>query len=366
MKKLISLLLACAMLAMLLVGCGNANNSNTADSKAADDSKQTEAQNTNDSDAGASDNTATGEYDMSKAQGKKVGFTVPTLASDFINYLTQAAVDAFAEIGVECQIDSCDGDVTKQIEQMENYVAMGMDAIIAFPVNGEALGVAAQNAVNAGVPVFAFAMDIPNATSKMISAEESVMGAACGEMASDWIDENYPDAADGSVVVYVMRGSTQPEIVVRSDSIVAKLKENPKITVIEEESENQDDQNVARRMTENQFNANHNIYVFVGCNAECGLGANSYIMSSDSPVKDLSKFAIFIVDENTEVDENIKASITNESAIRGTISMGGIPDTIADMMKGMIPILTEGEIIPRIDGSIFPITADNVDEALNK
>ena len=32
----------------------------------------------------------------------------------------------------------------------------------------------------------------------------------------------------------------------------------------------------------------------------------------------------------------------------------------------MIPILTEGEIIPRIDGSIFPITADNVDEALNK
>ncbi len=124
---------------------------------------------------------------------------------------------------------------------------------------------------------------------------------------------------------------------------------------------------MARRMTENQFNANPNISDIVACNAESGLGANSYIMSlPDSPVKDLSKFAIFMVDENTEVDENIKASITNESAIRGTISMGGIPDTIADMMKGMIPILTEGEIIPRIDGSIFPITADNVDEALNK
>lgn len=367
MKKLISFLLTFAMLAMLLVGCGNANNASTSDSKAADDNKQTEAQAAGDSaDASSSDAAASGDYDMSKAQGKKVGFTVPTLASDFINYLTMAAQDAFKEIGVDCQIDSCDGDVTKQIEQIENYVAMGMDAIVAFPVNGEALGVAVQNAVNAGVPVMAFGMEIPNATTEMISAEETIMGAACGDMASEWIDKTFPDAEDGSVVVYAMRGSTQPEIVVRSDAMIEAIKKNSKVTVIEEESENQDDQNVARRMTENQFNANPDIDVIIACNAESGLGANSFIMSSDSPVKDLDHFGIFMVDETTEVDENIKASINNESAIRGTISMGGIPDTIADLMKGMVPILTESETIPRIDGSIFTITADNVDEALQK
>ena len=364
MKKFLSLLLTFALALTVLAACGK-----TTDAPAADEGKQTEApaaDNGAETEAPAANDAASGEYDMSKAQGKKVGFTVPTLASDFINYLTQAAVDAFAEIGVECQVDSCDGDVTKQIEQIENYVAMGMDAIIAFPINGDALGVAVKNAVDAGVPVFGFAMEIPNVTSEMISAEETVMGAACGDMASEWIDKTFPDAEDGSVVVYALRGSTQPEIVVRSDSMVEAIKKNPKVTVIEEESENQDDQNVARRMTENQFNANPDINVIITCNAESGLGANSFIMSPDSPVKDLDHFAIFMVDETTEVDEKIKASITNESAIRGTISMGGIPDTIADLMKGMVPILTEGEVIPRIDGSIFPITAENVEEALNK
>ena len=336
-KKVLASLLATAMVATLLVGCG---------------AKEAAA--------------PAGEFDLSKAAGKKVGFTVPTLASDFINYLTQAVQGAFAEMDVEVQVDSCDGDVTKQIEQIENYVSMGMDAVIAFPVNGEALGVAVKNATDAGVPVFGFAMEIPNVTSEMISAEETVMGGACGQMASDWVDATFPDAADGEIKVAALRGSTQPELVVRSDAMCQAVAKNPKVTLIEIESENQDDQQVARRMIENEFNKTPNISVIVACNAESALGANSFVMSPDSPVADLNKFGIFGVDETTEIDENIKASINNESAIRGIISMGGIPDTIADMMKGMLPILCEGEIVPRIDGSIFPITAENVEEALNR
>ena len=46
--------------------------------------------------------------------------------------------------------------------------------------------------------------------------------------------------------------------------------------------------------------------------------------------------------------------------------MGGIPDTISDLMKGIVPILTEGEIIPRIDGSIFPINGKNIEEHMAK
>ncbi|MCF0134243.1 MAG: sugar ABC transporter substrate-binding protein [Blautia sp.] len=341
-KKLMSVLLTVAATVTLLVGCSGIN-------------------------VFAEDAAAETTVDVSVAQGKKIGMTVPTLASDFINYLTQAAQATVAEeLGCDMQIDSCDGDVTKQIEQIENYVTMGMDLIIVFPVNGEALGTVVKNAVDAGVPVFGFAMEIPNVTSEMISAEETVMGSACGDMANEWINETFADRGDGEVNVYVLRGSTQPEIVVRSDAIVEALKTNPKNNIIEEESENQDDRNVARRMTENQFNANPDIDVIVTCNAESALGAESFIMSSDSPVADMSKFAIFTVDETDEVDAKISASLTDESALRGTISMGGIPDTIADLMKGIVPILTESEIIPRIDGSIFPIDDSNIEEYMNK
>lgn len=177
-----------------------------------------------------------------------------------------------------------------------------------------------------------------------------------------WVMDDIPFIKHRKIIVYAMRGSTQPEIVVRSDSMVEAIKKNSKVTVIEEESENQDDQNVARRMTENQFNANPDIDVIIACNAESALGAESFIMSSDSPIADMSKFGIFCVDETEEIDAKILASLNNESALRGTISMGGIPDTVADFMKGLTPILTEQEPIPRIDGSIFPINGDNIEE----
>ena len=377
-KKVLGLLLTVAMAATLLAGCGGddktpADNQNQQEDQtpAGDEQQTPEDEKTpedqtapEEQEPGGGEPAADGEYDMSKAQGKKVGFTVPTLTSDFINYLSQAAQGAMEEIGCTVQIDSADGDVTKQIEQIENYVTMGMDAIIVFPINGEALGATVKNAVDQGVPVFGFAMEIPNVVSEMISAEETVMGAAAGEMASEWIDETFPDAADGEVVVYAIRGSTQPEVVVRSDSMVEAIKKNPKVKLIEEESENQDDQNVARRMTENQFNANPDIDVILACNAVSALGAESFCMSSDSPIQDKSKFGIFGVDETDEVDAKILASLKDESVLRGTISMGGIPDTIADLMKGIVSILTEGEIVPRIDGSIYPLNGKNIEEHL--
>lgn len=371
-KKVLSVLLTVAMAATLLAGCGNgkadqaeapAETQQEAPEAEAPEAEAPEAE-APEAEAPEAEAPAEGEVDMSKAQGKKVGMTVPTLQSDFINYLTQALQAAVAELGAELQVDSCDGDVTRQIEQMENYVTMGMDCIVAFPINGEALGVAAKNAVDQGVPVFAFAMEVPNVTTAMISAEEAVMGAACGEMASNWINENYADAADGSVKVYVVRGTTSPEITERSNAIVEELKKNSKIQLVEEECENENSQDVARRLVENQFNANPDINVIVCCNGESSLGANSFIMSADSPVKDLSKFAIFAVDETQEIDQKIKESIENKSALRGTISMGSIADTVHDFMIGMVPILTEQEPIPRIDGSIFPIDATNVEDYL--
>ncbi len=368
-KKLLSILLTVAMAATLLVGCGGSDAQQGTDAPAnteADAPADTEADAPADTETDAPADAATGEPDMSLAAGKKVGFTVPTLASDFINYLSQACAAAVEELGATMQIDSCDGDVNKQIEQIENYVTMGMDCIVVFSVNGAALESAAKSAIEAGVPVMAFAMEIPGATTNMISAEETIMGAAAGEMASEWVDKTFPDAADGEVVVYALRGSTQPEIVVRSDSMVEAIKKNPKVTVIEEECENQDDRSIARRTTENQFNANPDIDVIIACNAESALGAESFIMSADSPITDISKFGIFCVDETDEVDAKILASLNNESALRGTISMGGIPDTVADFMKGLVPILTEQEPIARIDGSIFPINGDNIEAHMAK
>lgn len=148
------------------------------------------------------------------------------------------------------------------------------------------------------------------------------MGQAAGEMASQWIDETFADAADGEVKVYVMRGSGEPEIVIRSDSIVEAIKKNSKVNLIEEECENENDRNTCRKMVENQFNVNPDIDVIITSNAETAMGVESFCMSPDSPIQDMSRFGIFCVDETDEVNAKILASLKDESVLRGTISRG--------------------------------------------
>lgn len=142
-KKLFSLLSTIAMAATLLSGCGN------------DDNKPSDDQ----------------------ATGKKVGFTVPSISNDFMLEIVDTVKEALEAEGVSCQVDSADGDVTKQIEQIENYATMGMDLIVVLPINGEALTSVCQKVMNDGIPVFAYAMEIPDgATTQMLAAEEYEMG----------------------------------------------------------------------------------------------------------------------------------------------------------------------------------------------
>ncbi len=160
-----------------------------------------------------------------------------------------------------------------------------------------ALTDATQAAVEQGIPVLAFAYEIPGATCSVISATDEDMGTACAQMASDWIDENYADAADGDVIICM--------------------------------------------------------------NGTCGGGTESYVMSGGSPIEDKSKFAVFCVDETDEIISKIQASVNNESVLRGTVSMGDINATVTDFTKALTPMIN-GEEPVSVDGVATIITPDTL------
>jgi ABC-type sugar transport system substrate-binding protein len=293
-------------------------------------------------------------------EGKKVGFTVPSVGNDFMKYLSEGITAALEGAGCVVSADSCEGDSTRQIEIIENYITMGMDLIIAFPLNGDSLVAVTGQAEDAGIPVVAFAMDIPNdkITTHIISADENKMGAACGQMASDWADENLADL-DKVEVLYI-GSTTSPEHATRSDETEAKLKENPRLNVTRVDTPDANDTNAGRNTTENCFQGGAHYDMLVCVNATNALGADSYLMSSDSPLEDLDKFATFAVDETSEIDAAILASENNESTIRGTISMGDISDTVDVLMSSCMPILTDGNPVNIINGSALPIDAETL------
>lgn len=293
-------------------------------------------------------------------QGKKVGFTLISLGNDFMVSMSNGIKEALEAEGATVQVDACDGDPTKQQEQIENYTTMGMDLIIIFPVNGEAVVTAAENAEAAGVKVIAFAMDIPSEklTCHVISANEDTMGRACGEMASKWIDENL---ADKDQVNVLMVGSTSsPELVMRSDNQEAAIKENPRCVVTRQDTPDSNSVDEGRNLAENMWLGDAQWDVVIAVNQQTAIGFNSYMMSSDGPLDDISKFAIFCVDETEEVIQNIQASKNNESCLRGTISMGAVSDTIQVVHDAAMTILTGGTVITHVDGDAIPVTAADV------
>lgn len=353
MKKLLAIVLTVVLAMTVLAGCGEKAPAETN----APAPVETQAA------APAETEAAPAETEAAPADpyaGKKVGFTLPSVGNDFMLYLSEAVKGTLAELGAECQVDACNGDINLQIQQIENYATMGMDLIVVFPVNGEALTSVCQKVMNEGTPVFAFAMEIPDgAATQMLSAEEADMGKACGDMANEWINANL----EGEVTVYALMCSLTPESTERSEAIVAALEANTNITnLIVEETEDWNSSDAARTRIENAFLKNPEIDAVVAVNATSALGVEAYIASPDCPVADLSKFGIFCVDETTEVVEKIKASVTNESTLRGTISMGSIQDTVNDFMAASAPIFKGEEPIPVWNGHTFVLTADTLAE----
>ena len=66
------------------------------------------------------------------------------------------------------------------------------------------------------------------------------------------------------------------------------------------------------------------------------------------------------MDETDEIDAKILASETDESVLRGTVSMGSMEATVNDFMKGMDPILKGETPVERVDGSASPLTPETL------
>lgn len=345
-KKLLAVIMTVAMIAVMVAGCQSADTKETQEATEAAATEETaEAKETE------------GAAEAGAVSDKFVGITVPSVGNDFMLALTDMMKAAVEEKGAKVQLDSAENNVTTQIEQIENYAAMGCDIIVVWAVNGEGVASACQRAQDQGIPVVAFAYEIPGAESSVISATDESMAEQCVTMADEWINATFADAGDGEVKVLVVAGSSTPEAVTRSECLKA-IADNSKVNMITAEVSDQDKSEEARTLAENTFQTDDDIDVVLCMNGTIALGFESFLNSSSSPLTDKSKFGIFCIDETEEIVTKIAASANDESVLRGTVSMGSLGDTVGDFMQAMEPLLNDQEPI-HVEGASKPITAEN-------
>ncbi|MCI9212447.1 MAG: ABC transporter substrate-binding protein [Ruminococcus sp.] len=158
-KKMLSILVAFAMLGGMLAGCGNTGNQSgsgdegnkSAETETPEKSKETEDQEEGTSEAGS----------QKKGQGYKIGFTDNydgnTLHQQQEKYFEDLA-NEMKEDGIisEFYMTVANKDVATQVSQIQNFIMMGCDAIIIDPTSSSGLDGAIQEAKDAGVTVMIF------------------------------------------------------------------------------------------------------------------------------------------------------------------------------------------------------------------
>lgn len=88
------------------------------------------------------------------ANAQSIGVSMALFDDNFLTVLRNGMVDMAGEMdGVSLQVEDAQNDVARQLNQINNFVASGVDAIIVNPVDTSATEAMSNAAASAGVPL---------------------------------------------------------------------------------------------------------------------------------------------------------------------------------------------------------------------
>ena len=177
-KKVLSVLLASAMVASLLAGCGSTPAPAAEAAPAATEAAPAEA-------APAEEAAPAAE-----ATGQKVGVAMPTKDLQRWNQDGSNMETKLKEAGYEVDLQYASNDVATQVSQIENMINGGCAVLVIAAIDGESLGTVLDTAKAAGVKVIAYDRLIMNtdAVSYYATFDNYKVGTIQGQYVIDQLD----------------------------------------------------------------------------------------------------------------------------------------------------------------------------------
>lgn len=351
MKKIISFVLILVML-LAIAGCATPETTTQSPSP-----QQTTKP--------AEQTTKPAEQTTEPAKPKTVAFVMIGLNNDFFQALKGAYEKGFQAAGWVTKFTSGEFNPQTQITAVENYIAEGVDVIIIWAVAPGPLDAIAKQAMDAGIKVIAFVQRLADFDAGMF-ADDRLLALDEVYLASKWVDETFPDAAEGSVPAALLTMDSTEVVKIQGQTIIDNLsKHNPKIKLVKVFDVTAESVEAGVSAAENIYTTNPEIQLYLTVNASPALGVNNYFTGVSSPVKNYEKLGIFTVNGGTELHGPIKASGKNEAPLRGTVLTGGIDATIADFLEIAEGVM-DGRYSNRYENpavNVF-VNADTIDEYL--
>lgn len=271
--------------------------------------------------------------------GVQIGFSVPDTTNPFLGWLTTEVKALAAAQGVGLEIADAGNSPVRQMEQIENFIAMGVKVIDIMPVDPNNVQDIIARAQAQGIKVLVQGTDT-GVYDVMMNIDQFNCGEQMAEMAIDWLLATY--SADGTDAgmpdpapkVIVIPATDTIDAKARSDGAIAKLTAWGKANVVVSPTEARTTA-AGTSVMETLWLQNPDAVAVVTYNADTAMGVNEYMMGQ--PGLDKAKFGVFSGDWSPPIQETIDMSASDNAVFRGTIQIVG---PVLDGQQVDLPLAT--------------------------
>lgn len=219
MKKLLSTLLAGLMVMALMAGCGGtATSQSTAEAPSA-------AAPSAEAPADAGESAPAGN------KVDKIAFCFQDLETEFWVAGHKAITETLAEQGITVIEYNANQDANKQLEQVNDAIAQGVDGIIIIPQDGESAVTICKTANKAGVPISVFNRPPSNtdANALVVVADNKNIAYEAGKYMVKEAKRRMDETGQKTIVGHMIGDLGDPNAIARKEGFEMAMAEAPEV-----------------------------------------------------------------------------------------------------------------------------------------
>lgn len=122
----------------------------------------------------------------------QAAYLTKAISNETWQLMAQGVIDQGPDYGFEVTNMDCEMNAAKQVEQVESCIEAGYQMIAISPADYDALDDVCLKAIEQGIHIVS--IDGPNFNAQAyVAADEYDNAYGLGEMAGEWVNENWPD-----------------------------------------------------------------------------------------------------------------------------------------------------------------------------
>jgi len=297
-----------------------------------------------------SDSEGSSSEQTTDSKGLKIGMTVQSLENPIFSESCESLKKIVEADGGKMTYVSSDMKPNMQIEQIENFITSGVDAIVIHPVDAAAVELPLQKAREEGVLVFSWDDNLKNADIAWL-IDNYALGKVIGQQAATWINDHH----NGEAKVAVLDYPTIPILLERGNGIVDAIMEDaPKAEIVAQQPAINAQEGIT--VMETIFQANPEVQVVACIGGGGATGANEAIKSSG---KLSDTIGVFAADATGPELASMKADESNRMSVMITGDHKAIAEEIYSLINSK---LADSDMEKEQYRELIPITKDNMDK----